>query len=321
VKQLFTEFDNVLYDDSSVREIELLHEAAFLKNTFICLRHIGLEEFSEYIFIVLSSTSLNPKIIPTSTKYNTNKKKILLFLSDETGTTPDYLSNNYYAIFKQYMPSSKFIKRNIFNYPIGFEKDVPSFPIIPLKERKYSVFFSGNLNIWRVGLYLSLISPLFSNPNEFISKLFGFILRHPKAKKLLLFIKSNFSNTFPNSYIRFTHDFKHGLDSRKYGEMLSNSKIVLCPKGFRSTECYRHYEAMRAGCVIISERLPDTHFYKNSPIIQINNWKEGLQKVFALVNDQNRIDEIGTMTNKWWREKCSEEATANYMWLKMQQMV
>mgnify|MGYP001628136024 FL=1 len=79
------------------------------------------------------------------------------------------------------------------------------------------------------------------------------------------------------------------------------------------TECFRHFEAMRAGCVIISEPLPDTPFYKDSPLIQIKDWNEGCKVVEDLLNDESKLEEIHRKTLSWWKEKCSEQATAQYI--------
>jgi hypothetical protein len=140
-----------------------------------------------------------------------------------------------------------------------------------------------------------------------------FFIRSQVRKNILLFFKSKFDNKFPHSYIRFTNGFLRGLPPDKYGNMIANSKIVLCPTGVSSKECFRHYEAMRAGCVIISERLPETYFYKDSPIIQIDNWKEGLAKAHDLINDDRELEKISRKTYEWWEERCSEFATAKYM--------
>ena len=113
--------------------------------------------------------------------------------------------------------------------------------------------------------------------------------------------------------ILFNRGFKSGLTPSTYGETLSQSKVILCPRGYFSTECFRHYEALRAGCVIISERLPDNHLYKNSPIIQIDDWNEGLQQVDKLLADKEKLNQLSQQGLEWWTNVFSEKATAHYI--------
>jgi hypothetical protein len=86
------------------------------------------------------------------------------------------------------------------------------------------------------------------------------------------------------------------------------------------TECFRHFEAMRAGCVIISEPLPDTPFYANSPLIQVNNWEKGCDIAQELLKDEAKLEEIHRKTLAWWEEKCSEHATAQYIVAKIEEL-
>ncbi len=68
--------------------------------------------------------------------------------------------------------------------------------------------------------------------------------------------------------ITLTDGFARGLSPETYGRKLALSKTVLCPRGFSSTDTFRHVEALRAGAVVISEPLPDLHLYRGSPIIR-----------------------------------------------------
>jgi hypothetical protein len=70
---------------------------------------------------------------------------------------------------------------------------------------------------------------------------------------------------------------------------------------------------MRAGCIIISEKLPPTFFYKDSPIIQVSDWNEGLNIAKELINNDLELEKRSKMMIDWWKEKCSENATAKYM--------
>ena len=134
---------------------------------------------------------------------------------------------------------------------------------------------------------------------------------------MLLTIQRDFKKAFPDSIIIFNKKFKEGFSVHEYGEVLAESKIVFSPKGFDSSECFRLYEAMRAGCIVISERLPDIEFYKDSPIIQIDDWEEGLTIAKRLLLNPYEMERLQEEITKWWEERCSEEAMAKFVFNKI----
>ena len=276
------------------------------------LKGLLLERFDEFEFFIYSNHRVNKRtpdlgtdIMPPSGDYKSDKKKILLYFSDERGLDPSCFSDKYFAVFKSYI-GMKAVAKNVFPLALGYVNAVPELPNKPIKDRKYNVFFRGNLNMNRINFYRVFSKLGFLLPSERL-------LTHDYYRKFLLKLKSDFSSFFPKSILIFNNGFKAGFTPEKYGEVLADSKIVLCPKGFFMTECFRHFEAMRAGCVIISEPLPDTPFYKNSPLIQIKDWNEGCKVVNELLHDQNKLEEIHRKTLDWWKEKCSEKATAQYI--------
>ncbi len=296
-------YPNVHYEQNSKYPFHQLNESAYIESVLKTLIDILGDDFYGYDFFIYSNHGPG-NIPPQSAKDFTQRKKVLLYFSDEHGEDPGVFSDNYHAIFKSYIGVAKG-KSNIFPLAIGLVKDVPTFPVIPINQRKINVFFSGNLNLNRVGFYKSLTpwGPLF--PKKLLATGTGI--------KLLLRLKRDFSGYFPKSRITFNHKFKSGLSPSAYGETLSQSKVILCPRGYYSTECFRHYEALRAGCIVVSERLPDNHLYKNSPIIQIDNWDDGFKQVNSLLSDKEKMDRLHHQAVEWWENVFSEKATANYI--------
>ena len=299
-----SKYKNVVFDKASNYEFYQLAESDALIKTFTFLLMMMKNIFDDYIFFIFAGG--NPKIEPDSLYIHSNKKKVLLYISEESGIIPYNISQYYHAIFKAYLKTDTIGLNNIFNFPLCCVKNVPSLSVLPMINRKYSVFFSGNLNINRVNFYLSLLSLR-------IPTIPNFSIRLSIARQLLVISKSNFDSRFSNAYIHFTKGFMQGLSTIDYGHFIANSKIVLCPSGLSSSECFRHYEAMRAGCIIISEKLPDTYFYQNSPIIQVHHWRDGLRKVAELLENPIEMERLGDLTKKWWVERCSEEATAQFV--------
>ncbi len=287
---------------------EELLECESLDRLYSELQRVFGNEFSDYEFILYASNgSANPAVPIVLTG---NKKKILLYISDEEILAPYHLCKHFTAIFKWHIPSNYDRDSTLFPLPLVPNRGSKEFPIVPINERHTNVFFSGNLNGSRYPLYkrLTLLKfvPDFPARIETLS-----------AKVLSIIIKSYFntdlSKTFPDSYIKFTSGFAQGLDIATYSKKLFDSKIAICPKGFKSSETTRQFEAMRAGCVVISEPLPEHYYYKGSPIIILDSWKDLKKTVNSLLRNPDRLHELQQKTLDWWENVCCERATALYI--------
>ncbi len=301
-------YQNVKYDLHSEYEFSILNESLFVQRIFENLNELWQNDFTSLDFYVYSSHKEKRK--PSSISTESSRNKVLIYLSDESGEVPEDLSAHYFAIFKSYIGDQSTCANNIFPFPLGYVKGVPQLEVKEPSERNINVFFRGNINNNRIDFYRS-----FSKFKLFLPK--SSTWKGVTYRKVLLRLGNDFSDFFPNSIVIFNNSFKSGFSLQKYGEILSESKIVLCPKGFDRTECFRHFEAMRAGCVLISEKLPEIEFYKGSPILEVDNWKEGLSLAKSLIKDPFRLQQIHEDTVNWWENKCSEEASANYIMNKI----
>lgn len=302
-------YDNIYYEANSRYPFEELNESKFIERIFIHLIEILQDDFDGYDFYVFSNHDRNT--VPESRLLDTRKKKVLLYFSDEQGEDPVHLSGQYFAIFKSYIPGVS-SSPNVFPLPLGYVKGVDELPIQPVNERKHNVFFRGNLNVSRLPFYKSF---------SILGKLLPDNI--PGKKFLIKWVvkwKNDYSQYFPQSIIWFNNSFKSGFSPSEYAGVLADSKVVLCPAGFSSAECFRHYEAMRAGCVIVSEKLPDNELYIGSPIIQIANWKEGLEITARLIREPLELQRIQEEVIVWWRDKWSEKATANFIISKLRDL-
>lgn len=293
---------NVNYDKSSHYEWDQLNETTFLENVFNALRGEMGVKFNSYNWNILSSH--DPDVVPMSAAGEADRK-VLIFISDKSCSVPERLQKRYFAIFKCYLPY-EMENTNIFSFNIGYVRDVPAFPVKQMRERDTSIFFSGNLNYNRFPLY-SAVHPVLRHMPLSIAK----YIVSKMASQLKL--RREFDREVSNSYIHFSDGFKKGMEPKFYGRYLNDSRVVLCPKGFRSAETFRHIEAIRAGAVVISEPLPDTHFYRGAPIITVSDWRQGIRLARRMVNDLQALDVLQAKTVEWWREVCSERATAHYV--------
>jgi hypothetical protein len=185
---------------------------------------------------------------------------------------------------------------------LGYHTQTKNKKIIPIKERLFNTTFTGCLNRNRIEL-ASLVTNI---PIKWIG--LGLLF----YKKFTLKILNNLVKyKYPKDYYQFNDGFNNGLDEEDYNFILRNSKIALCPKGWVNTETFRLYEAMKWGCVVISEELPDRSYYKDIPIIKVKDWREGLNISNELINNKTKLEEMSKKTLQYYKDNLSPQATAN----------
>lgn len=297
------EFQNVSYfcenftGSKTIFQFEQLKEYNYYSKIILEIYRLLGEKFNDFEFLIYSKIA--QKVIVDDSdiiKKKINNKTILFFISDETGVIPLDIAKKAKVVFKVYI--KKDFDQNVYYFPLGYANgDQNSF--VPFNKRKINVFFIGQLGRSRIKFYKHLANKKFIPDNL-----------------LLLFkkyLKKDFSNLYKDSFIKFTTNFSGGLNIEQYNELLNNSKIVVCPYGAVTEETFRHYEAMRAGCVVITLRMPEVFPYKNSPIIQLNNWQELNKTITHLLNNPSLLIDLHNNTINWWKEKCSEESVAKYI--------
>lgn len=296
---------NVIYDANSTCPFDGLIESEYFDDVFRRLAAIMGEAFSDFTFCLFSCN--DPRVRP-ATADRPGDRNVLLYLSDESASVPTELAGDYAAIFKAYLNSDRGLG-NIFPLTLGCVDGVVTRPVVPVSERSLQLFFSGNLNVNRLSLYKEF-TPLRVVPDAWVERLFRGSRMRSAARAIF---GADFSGQYDEAYIRFTRTFGDGLSREKYAEKLYDARIALCPKGFHSPETFRHYEAARAGCVIVSQPLPDTVLYRDAPIIQSATWAEGLKAAHELLQDEQELAQMQKKTLEWWEAKWSSEAIARYV--------
>lgn len=267
-------------------------EATYLFNVLKALQQILQNEFFDYEFWIYSQQSheTTEQQLPHS-----NKKQVVFIIGDELGRIPYELAKQATVIFKNYIKLNSGVP-NVFYFPLGYNKNTLNQEVKPINFRSYNVFFSGNLHHGRVNLYKSLINERFIPASVLI--------------KFRFLWGSDFDKKYIKSYIRFQNGFASGLSSAEYADKLYNTKIVLCPPGYVNPETFRHYEALRAGCIVISEDLPIMHAYPNSPIISIKNWRDLPSLVHHLLLSPDKMQEYQDRVLLWYNSYLKEEKIA-----------
>lgn len=240
------------------------------------------------------------------------KDVILIMLSDETSMVPPpEVSDKFFAIFKAYYPLDENI-RNIVAFPIGYSNSASLTRFIPPLERQFDVSYAGNFLSNRLDFYRQFNFWRFLPP---------FPIYHRKLRtiyfklltKLRIYRPKMYKDTFGKSICFWSGGFAKGLSRDQYADIISNTRIALCPMGFKSTECYRLMETMRLGCVMVSDELPPSRWYKDSPIIVVKDWLHISKVINDLVSDPDRLLDLHNQTLDWWKNVCSDEAVAEYL--------
>ncbi len=286
--------------------LELKSLKIFCKELNSLLRHSG--NFQFYIFW----GGIEEEVVLLNETSNCLKEKnnVLFWIGDEEGYIPsEAVFSRFAYVFKVHLKNKdaqdikngiNIFRPGLYHFPLLTIDDVPELPILPFCKRKYSIYFCGNLNKNRVPFYIAL-----NKKASLLAHLDNFLLRNnlrggDKLYEFCFRDKSfDISYLYDNAYIKFYSGFNNGDNYNKYAYFLQNSKIVLSPKGFHSTECFRLYEAMRQGCIVITEKLPKVPCYKNAPCIIINNWND----LSNIINNSQLLnsfssDEIKTFYDK-----------------------
>ncbi len=96
---------------------------------------------------------------------------------------------------------------------------------------------------------------------------------------------------------------------RTYFRALTRTKLCVAPRG-TAHETLRISEGLRAGCVVIADRLPSHPFYRESPIIQITDWRELPSLAEELLADTGRLQTLHERGMRYWQDVLSEAALA-----------
>ncbi len=190
--------------------------------------------------------------------------------------------------------------QSIYDIPLGYYNQL-NLPIKNIECRRYDVFFAGSLVH---GAY-----PFWS---------IKYWLREPKrlSRQRMISIVNRIEKKNPDFKFELSlmPDFKTSSlsDAKSYSEKLMNAKICLVPRG-TSYETFRFFEALRYGCIVVTEALPSRWFYEGSPAIQITDWNELETILEKLLKDQNLMQEKHEESLNWWKNRCSEAVVGEYM--------
>lgn len=185
--------------------------------------------------------------------------------------------------------------------PLGYGASAdfdPELDVVPIHERRYLMSFLGSVS---------------SVPGRGLRSLVGTPKSYSRRRMLAALRQVEACRPAGEIRIGLTGSFQESLGhaSSRYLEVLAQTRLCPAPRG-TAHETLRIYEALRLGCIVISDRLPSHPFYAGSPIIQISDWKRLPALLQDLERDPGRLAALQRSSLAYWRDILSEAALARH---------
>jgi len=260
------------------------------------------------VFEHIKQASSNDNLVFFVT-YNQNhlpeyKDKIVFLLGDEHYRTPAY-HDKVKLIFKNYFHKG-YTQKNIYGMPLPpvayyNEGEDLQTSLIKFEDRPVDIFFRGNVN---------------SRPHfyKYMSGIFYQLVQNRQLSDLkynIAFTDANGAPQGSNGFRNLNHH--NALQPTSFISAMAHSKVCLCPRG-TSVETFRHAEALRGGCLVISDKLPEAQYYEDSSFYMANhdwtNLPQILNEIFDAANKEKTLNTHKKML-QLWEDRFSEKAVAN----------
>ena len=170
--------------------------------------------------------------------------------------------------------------------PLGYANQ-QEVPVVPFERRRLDVSFAGSI--------LHKAYPWWS-----LKRWLG----TPKSlsRNLLLTSLQEFQDRCSDKRVdlKITPSFRaiRSENPAIYATRLMNTRISVVPRG-NALETFRFFEALRAGCVLITEDLPEFWFYYGAPIIRLADWSELPDLLEDLLADPEKLERLHLQSMGW----------------------
>lgn len=295
----------VFYERDSIYAFEVLCERDYiLKVLDEVWKQLG--EFSDTCAFFIQASN-RPWKVPAP-KTLPGRRSYLLSLSDETAFCPLNLRSSFRGVFKIYL-NREWREPGFFvlPFPLGLINEYPLLPMKRWRERKHLAYFHGNLNLSRINL---------ARAGTWLGYLPAFLARRLVAggKSALLAPLLKKRPGMQGISLHFSQGFRAGLPLNAYAAEIRDTQFALCPRGFSSSETFRHSEAAAAGAIVITEALPRNALYEGAPFITVSTWGEGLRTIRALSRlPGEELESMAMATRDWFDAKIAPGAVARYI--------
>jgi hypothetical protein len=189
---------------------------------------------------------------------------------------------------------------SIYNIPFGYYNQL-DLPVKPIESRLYDVSFVGSVvhessPMWSLKYWMD--TPKGLSRKKMIAAMNTFKEEHPELK-VHLSITPNF-------------EASKWADAESNSRQLMDTKICLVPRG-ATLETHRFFEALRYGCVIVSEALPSRWYYDGAPAVWIKDWTDLNRILEKLIKDKHLMQKKHRESLEWWESRCSEDVVGAYI--------
>lgn len=212
-----------------------------------------------------------------------DNRTVVFYLSNEDGRLPSYTSK-VAALFTPYPPVEA--KPNVYTIPLGPGSWPDKIQAGPVLDRGIDVFFSGRKLQRRKSAFDALDQ---LNKDQSIQL---------KLKK--------------------TNAFGDGLAAGQYFKGLADAKIAIAPEGLYSNITFRHFEALLAGCVVISAHLPDVPFYEDFPGIQVEDWQNLPGLIRDMLKNPEYLEHLQAKGIKYYYQGWAPKVVAGFIQKKLE---
>lgn len=239
---------------------------------------------------------------PISQPSYLNIMTLLQFMKAWIAGLPGQFNYTFQKIKSKQIDAAKNI--SIYDIPLGYYKQL-NLPIEEIENRTYDVLFNGSIKheafpVWSWKYWVK--SPKDITRKKMMSTIDRIREKNPDIK-FRLTITSDFNAA-------------RSADDRSYSEKMMDAKICLVPRG-TSLETYRFFEAIRYGCVVVTEALPSRWFYDGFPATKVSDWSDLEEVLDKLINNNQLMKKKHQESLDWWKTKCSEVAVGNYIAAKL----
>lgn len=192
----------------------------------------------------------------------------------------------------------------VYSIPLGYANQT-ELPLKPFFERKYDVSFAGSVvhkpyRWWSPKQWLQ--TPKSYSRNQMIEALKD-VAEQNKAWAMDLKITPSYKAI-------------RQADPLEYAQRVMETRISVAPRG-TSFETFRFFEALRFGCIVITEYLPRRWFYDDAPVVRIENWHQLHAILKDLKANPAKMEALHTSALQWWESVCSEKAVGHFMASKL----
>jgi len=178
----------------------------------------------------------------------------------------------------------------VLGLPLGYHSQ-EELPQVPMAQRRFDVFFAGQVK-----------HEIPRNDHRHWVSTSKFIAREQLWKELGRLgaqPRWNLDLGEVAAPANLAHALGQAPSYESYSEKMMNTRICVAPRG-SVAETYRACEGLRAGCLVVANRLPPEHPFANSPILQIDHWRqlEGILHKYA--RNIDLLEEARAASLAWW---------------------